>query len=106
MKHGTLTTARLHLKIRKATKMQEIITEILEIHGFPTKNVEKLTTLLENWKLKDLTALTVITSDKQIMGFSMGNRIIALGGIVPTFSQEWRYCSLGSELVVRLKGGE
>jgi len=86
--------------------MQEIITEILEIHGFPTKNVEKLTTLLENWKLKDLTALTVITSDEQIMGFSMGGRIIALGGIVPTFSQEWRYCSLGSELVARLKGGE
>jgi hypothetical protein len=86
--------------------MQEIITEILERLGFPTKNVEKLTTLLENWKLKDLTALTVITSDKQIMGFSMGNRIIALGGIVPTFSQDWRYCSLGSELVARLKGGE
>jgi hypothetical protein len=36
--------------------MQEIITEILERHGFPTKNVEKLTTLLENWKLKDLTS--------------------------------------------------
>jgi hypothetical protein len=84
--------------------MQEIITEILERLGFPTKNVEELVTSLEKWELDDLIALTVITSDTEIRGYSIGNLINSLCEVVPAFGQDWRYCSLGSELVARLKG--
>jgi hypothetical protein len=86
--------------------MQEIITEILERHGFPTKNVEELVASLEKWELDNLIGLTVITSDTEIRGYSIGNLFDSLGEVPPIFGQAWRYCSLGSELVARLKGGE
>ena len=83
--------------------MQEIITEILKRHGFPTKNVKDLVANLEKWELDNLIALTVITSDTEIRGYSIGN-FNSLCEVVPAFGQDWRYCSLGSELVARLKG--
>jgi hypothetical protein len=86
--------------------MLKIIIEILERHGFPTKNVEELVASLKKWELDNLIALTVITSDTEIRGYSIGNLLDSLGEVVPAFGQEWRYCSLGSELVARLKGGE
>jgi hypothetical protein len=72
--------------------MQEIITEILERHGFPTKNVEGLVTMLDPYSLEELVSLTIITTEDEIVGLSLGNKTM--------------YCSLGSELVTRLKGGE
>ena len=87
--------------------MQEIITEILERLGFPTKNVEELvTSIRKNWELHDLVSLTVITSDTEIRAYYIDNRVNSLGDIVAPFCDKWHYCSLGSELVARLKGGE
>ena len=84
--------------------MQEIITEILERLGFPTKNMEELVaSISENWELHDLVSLTVITSDTEIRAYYIDNRVNSLGGIV---FDKCRYCSLGSELVAKLKGGE
>jgi hypothetical protein len=77
--------------------MQEIITEILERHGFPTKNVEELVTMLEPYSLEELVSLTIITTEDEIVGLSLGNKPRRRQGM---------YCSLGSELVARLKGGE
>jgi hypothetical protein len=74
--------------------MQEIITEILERYGFPTKNVEELVTMLEPYSLEELVSLTIITTEDEIVGLSLGNK------------PRRRHCSIGSELVARLKGGE
>jgi hypothetical protein len=88
--------------------MQEIITEILERHRFPTKNVGELVVSLETWKLDRLVALSVITNDTEIMAYQIDHTVIELSpeNQLKSFISKWRYCSLGSELVARLKGGE
>jgi hypothetical protein len=89
--------------------MQEIITEILKKHGFPTKNVEELVASLKKWDSpdsSDFISLVVITNGNEIVGYSLESLIFRLFEHKPTWGRDWRYCSLGSELVARLKGGE
>jgi hypothetical protein len=84
--------------------MQEIITEILKRLGFPTKNVEELVRHLLKWDQDKLLDLSIITSNKEIIGYfikPMTYMFISAQGVPRT---KWRYCSLGSELVARLKG--
>jgi len=89
--------------------MQEIITEILERLGFPTKNIEELMGHLCLYADKDkLLGLSVITQgglqDGEIIGYNLCHRDYLFNSA--TSLPEWRYCSIGSELVARLKGGE
>lgn len=89
--------------------MQEIITEILERLGFPTKNVVELVASLEKWDsidFSDFLSLVIITNNQEIVGYSLESMIFRLFEYKPTWGREWRYCSLGSELVAKLKGGE
>ena len=89
--------------------MQEIITEILERQGFPTKDVEELVVGLEDWSLDSLVALSVITNDIGIIAYRIGESFNVIPPKKRThnhYLSSWRYCSLGSELVARLKGGE
>lgn len=89
--------------------MQEIITEILERLGFPTKNVEELVASLEKWDSLDsidFISLVIIANNKEIVGYSLESMIFRLFENKPTWGRDWRYCSLGSELVAKLKGGE
>jgi hypothetical protein len=88
--------------------MLKIIIEILKRHGFPTKNVEELVTRLKTWNLDRLIALSVITTDTEIVAYQIDLVVIELSPErkLNSFVSKWRYCSLGSELVARLKGGE
>ena len=103
----------LRMKKRKATKMQEIITEILKSHGFPTKNVDELVASLGNLAFDDLLSITVIAvGDAEtgcILAYCVHPEMYCISrDDISEFSNDrnWRYCSLGSELVARLKGGE
>jgi hypothetical protein len=89
--------------------MQEIITEILKRHGFPTKNVEELVASLEKWDSldsNDFISLSIITNSNEIVGYFLESLVFRLFEHKPTWGRDWRYCSLGSELVARLRGGE
>jgi hypothetical protein len=89
--------------------MQEIITEILERHDFPTKNVEELVASVERQNFEELIKLTVITVGDQetgeIVGYLKGFTFTSIKDPFPSMDH-WNYCRLGSELVARLKGGE
>jgi hypothetical protein len=91
--------------------MQEIITEILERHGFPTKNVGKLVFILDGLDLSidDLSSLIIVTTDYECIGYIVNDFSWYLDECQSPFFQRGvfnRHCRLGSELVARLKGGE
>ena len=88
--------------------MQEIITKILEKLHFPTKNVEALVASLETWDIQRLLALSVMTNDTEIVAYRIDHHVFILDPEKEkiTLLSEWRTCSLGSELVAGLKGGE
>jgi hypothetical protein len=87
-------------------EMLKIIIEILESHGFPTKNAEELLPLIEGLNRGNRLALSVVTNETEILGTCDGFRLkfIKKGITFKTF----RLCALGGQLVeqLRLKGGE
>jgi hypothetical protein len=89
--------------------MQEIITEILERHGFPTKNVEELVEELQKWDIwlkSELESLVILGDNKQILGCLINGTAYELDCLdeVPLFTDDLTRCEIGSELVARLKG--
>jgi hypothetical protein len=91
--------------------MQEIITEILERHGFPTKNVEELVEELQKWDIwlkSELESLVILGDNEQILGYSINGTPCELDCLeeVPLFIDDLTRCEIGSELVARLKGGD
>jgi hypothetical protein len=80
--------------------MLKIIIEILESHGFPTKNAEELLPLIEGLNRANRLALSVVTNDTEILGTCDGFRFkfIKSGITFKTF-RTFRLCALGSQLV-------
>ena len=87
--------------------MLKIITEILKRHSFPTKNVEEVAYFLGSYRdINKLVSVSVITSDDKVIGYHMPDNLFPFSSAIGVHRDKWRYCSLGSELVARLKGGE
>ena len=88
--------------------MLKIIIEILESHGFPTKNAEELLPLIEGLNRGNRLALSIVTNDTEILGTCDGFRLKFIKSWTFKTFRTFRLCALGGQLVerLRLKGGD
>lgn len=90
--------------------MQEIITEILERLGFPTKNVEKLVETLQSLQVSedDVIGIAALTNSEQIIGYSIYQHIFFSEDGREPDCNKLKICFLFSrpDIVAKLKGGE
>ena len=91
--------------------MQEIITEILERLGFPTKGLEDFDVFKKRLSREKMNSLSIVTLKGRVIGYYMVgetwgiNHLKYTGEPLPSHIKP-KVCSLGTELVARLKGGE
>lgn len=111
---GLVTGNPCHNHHRKETKMQEIITEILERLGFPTKGLEDFDVFKKRLSREKMNSLSIVTLEGRVIGYyiigeTRGIKHLKyIGGSLHTYHANIKpkVCSLGSELVARLKSGE